>query len=117
MYPKMSCLEIAPLTMSTRMIFGLYQNAAYVLTDSFHCSAFSIQFHKQFMTFYRFVQGSATGRNSRIDSLFNILGVGQEHIYDGNVMNIESELDWNRIDTNFRTLKEESVDFLRKALS
>lgn len=109
--------DCAPYNVNPNDFLVYIKNAAYVLTDSFHCSAFSIQFHKQFMTFYRFVQGSATGRNSRIDSLFNILGVGQEHIYDGNVMNIESELDWNRIDTNFRTLKEESVDFLRKALS
>ena len=109
--------DYAPYNVNPNDFLVYIKNAAYVLTDSFHCSAFSIQFHKQFMTFYRFVQGSATGRNSRIDSLFNILGVGQEHIYDGNVMNIESELDWNRIDTNFRTLKEESVDFLRKALS
>lgn len=51
----------------------LIRDAQYVCTDSFHCTAFSIQFHKQFMTFYRFSQSSKAGRNSRIDSLMDVL--------------------------------------------
>ena len=57
--------------------------ATYVCTDSFHCSVFSIIFHRQFMTFYRFANTSKTGRNSRIDSLFNVLGINKKHIYNG----------------------------------
>lgn len=90
--------------------------AAYVCTDSFHCSVFSILFHRQFMTFYRFKSTSSTGRNSRIDSLFNVLGIGREHIYQGNVGDIDSPVDWPLVDGRLDKLRSESIDFLVQAL-
>lgn len=106
----------APYDVDPNGFLTYIKNAEYVLTDSFHCSAFSIQFHKQFMTFYRFAQGSATGRNSRIDSLFNVLGVNKEHIYAGDVMKVKAQLDWDSIDANLKKLREKSVEFLTRAL-
>lgn len=108
--------DYAPYDVDPNGFLAYIKNAEYVLTDSFHCSAFSMQFHKQFMTFYRFAQGSATGRNSRIDSLFNVLGVNKEHIYAGDVMKVETQLDWDSIDANLKKLREKSVDFLTMAL-
>ena len=108
--------DYAPYDVDPNGFLAYIKNAEYVLTDSFHCSAFSIQFHKQFMTFYRFAQGSATGRNSRIDSLFNVLGVNKEHIYAGDVMKVEAQLDWDSIDANLKKLREKSVEFLTRAL-
>ncbi len=108
--------DYAPYNVDPNGFLAYIKNAEYVLTDSFHCSAFSIQFHKRFMTFYRFAQGSATGRNSRIDSLFNVLGVNKDHIYNGDVMKVEAPLDWESIDEKLRRLREESVEFLKKSL-
>ena len=108
--------DYAPYDVDPNGFLAYIKNAEYVLTDSFHCSAFSIQFHKRFMTFYRFAQGSATGRNSRIDSLFNVLGVNKDHIYNGDVMKVEAPLDWESIDEKLRRLREESVEFLKKSL-
>lgn len=108
--------DYAPYDVDPNGFLAYIKNAEYVLTDSFHCSAFSMQFHKQFMTFYRFAQGSATGRNSRIDSLFNVLGVNKEHIYAGDVMKVEAQLDWDSIDANLKKLREKSVEFLTMAL-
>ena len=108
--------DYAPYDVDPNGFLTYIKNAEYVLTDSFHCSAFSMQFHKQFMTFYRFAQGSATGRNSRIDSLFNVLEVNKEHIYAGDVMKVEAQLDWDSIDANLKKLREKSVEFLTMAL-
>lgn len=108
--------DYAPYNVDPNGFLAYIKNAEYVLTDSFHCSAFSLQFHKRFMTFYRFAQGSATGRNSRIDSLFNVLGVNKEHIYNGDVMKVEVPLDWESIDEKLRKLREESVNFLAQSL-
>lgn len=92
--------------------------AAYVCTDSFHCSVFSIIFHRQFLTFYRFASTSKTGRNSRIDSLFNVLGINKEHIYtSGNVAEkINSMIEWEDVDRNLCALRSESINFLSSAL-
>ena len=108
--------DYAPYDVDPNGFLAYIKNAEYVLTDSFHCSAFSMQIHKQFMTFYRFAQGSATGRNSRIDSLFNVLEVNMEHIYAGDVMKVEAQLDWDSIDANLKKLREKSVEFLTMAL-
>lgn len=93
--------------------------ATYVCTDSFHCSVFSIIFHRQFMTFYRFANTSKTERNSRIDSLFNVLGINKKHIYRGEGIqkNINEPIDWSEVDKNLFQLRNESIEFLNKALN
>lgn len=113
--------DVAPYDVDPNGFLRLIHDAAYVCTDSFHCSAFSIQFHKQFMTFYRFAQGSATGRNSRIDSLFNVLGVNRERIFGSqengkDVFKIEQLVDWSVVDKKLTKLREESIEFLDNAL-
>ncbi len=92
--------------------------ATYVCTDSFHCSVFSTIFHRRFMTFYRFAQSSKTNRNSRIDSLFNVLGINKEHIYSGGdiIECINSPIDWNMVDENLSKLRADSIAFLERAL-
>ncbi|MCD8290381.1 MAG: polysaccharide pyruvyl transferase family protein [Prevotella sp.] len=93
--------------------------AAYVCTDSFHCTVFSIIFHRSFMTFYRFAQTSKTGRNSRIDSLFCVLGISAEHLFNGGdiLSKINSQLDWDVIDKNLSAMRSASLSFLKDALA
>ena len=69
------------------------------------------------MTFYRFAQESSTGRNSRIDSLFNVLGVSRERLYQGVVSKIDDSVDWNSIDNNLEKLRRDSIAFLKESLS
>lgn len=90
--------------------------AAYVCTDSFHCTVFSILFHRQFMTFYRFTTTNKTGRNSRIDSLFNILGL-QDRLYAGNISAIDHLITYDTVDEKLKKLREQSLDFLKNSLS
>ncbi len=106
----------APYDVSPNDFVKYISEAAYVCTDSFHCSAFSIQFHRKFMTFYRFAVGSRTGRNSRIDSLFNVLGINKERIYDGDISLIDNPVDWATVDGNLEKMRAESIRFLTNAL-
>ena len=52
----------APYSVDPNDFLKYISGAAYVLTDSFHCSAFSIQFKRKFMTFYRFKSSSKGSR-------------------------------------------------------
>lgn len=106
----------APYNVDPEDFVRYISKAAYVCTDSFHCSAFSIQFQKQFMTFYRFAVGAKGGRNSRIDSLFNVLGVPREHIYQGDISKIDSPVDWQSVDKKLDAFRKESMSFLKEAL-
>lgn len=58
---------------------GLIQNAAFVLTDSFHATIFSLIFEKQFLTLQRFASANKENQNSRIKSLLGYAEL-QNHI-------------------------------------
>ena len=105
----------APYTVDPNDFVKYISQAAYVCTDSFHCSVFSILFHRQFMTFYRFAEGSKTGRNSRINSLFDLFGL-QERLYKGNIYKITNPIDYNVVDEKLSDLRNESIKFLKESL-
>lgn len=91
--------------------------AAYVCTDSFHCTIFSIIFHRQFMTFYRFQNTSKTSRNSRIDSLFEVLGIDRERIYTTDICKvIDNKIDYAAVDVKLSELRNDSLAFFSNAL-
>ena len=108
--------DVAPAAMDPNDFVRYIAKAKYVCTDSFHCTVFSTIFHKQCMTFYRFAKNSMTGRNSRIDSLFNVLKISRDHIYDGDIDKIDSSIDWKCVDEKLSELRKRSVEFLRNSL-
>lgn len=57
-----------------REFVALFDNAQFVLTDSYHGSIFSLLFNTQFIYLKRFNDG-VNSQNIRIDSLFNYLGI------------------------------------------
>lgn len=106
----------APYDVSPDDFVKLISEAEYVCTDSFHCTVFSIIFHRRFMTFYRFRQGSRTSRNSRIDSLLGLLGL-QQRLYTGNIVEqIRQPIDYERVDGTLRGFREQSLRFLEDSL-
>ena len=63
-----------------REFVGLLRGADFVLTDSFHCAAFSLIFEKEFLVFDR---DEATGKKSylsRLISLMDMAGIPRERI-------------------------------------
>jgi hypothetical protein len=90
--------------------------AAYICTDSFHCTVFSILFHRQFMTFFRSSNNEKTNRNSRIGSLFDILEIPKDHLYSGDITQIKNTVNWENVDNNISTLRSRSMAYLQTAL-
>lgn len=105
----------APYGVDPNDFLRYISGAAYVLTDSFHCSAFSIQFKRKFMTFYRFKSSSKGSRNSRIDSLLCIFGL-QSRLYQGDVMAVEADVDYGKVHEVLKEYREQSVAFLNDSL-
>lgn len=108
--------DFAPYEVDPNDFIKYISKATYVCTDSFHCSVFSALFHRQFMTFYRTASMSHNSRNSRIDSLFSVLGINKDHIYTGDISKIDTPVDWNLVDHNLKHLREDSISFLDKSL-
>lgn len=98
---------------------NLIRNAEYVCTDSFHGSVFSILNHKKFITFNRFDEGEKQSRNSRIESLFSLLGL-ESRRYSINKTDLidmlERPIDYMAVDESLDKLRKESYAFLAEAL-
>lgn len=109
----------APYDITPGDFINLIRNAQYVCTDSFHGSVFSILNSKKFFTFRRFKQNRKVSTNSRLDSLFNLLGL-QDRLLNSNE-NIEKclrkEINYNKIHKKLDALREHSKKFLKESLS
>lgn len=99
----------------------LLSNAEFVVTDSFHCTAFSIIFHKKFLTFYRLRPIDIKSSHSRIESILDLLGLSDRAVkLTGDDCNIVSLLqktpNWDDVDNRLNNLRRESMVFLKQSL-
>lgn len=97
----------------------LLANAEYVVTDSFHCSVFSLLFHKKFLTFYRVNPKDKKSTHSRIDSLLGLMRCTERAVKDTSIdltSIVEREINWETVDNNLDKLRIESMRFLEHAL-
>ncbi len=79
---------------SPKEFVSLLSNAKYVVTDSFHATAFSLIFHK---TFYTIANPNANSANNRLQSLLSELGLEKRLLHSEDDFDIDTE---NRIDFN-----------------
>lgn len=95
---------------------SLLYGAEFVLTDSFHATAFSIIFNKNFYVLKRFSDTSPKSQNSRIYHLLNMTGL-EDRIWQNttNVSYIENDI-WKTVDEKMRTERETSTLWLKNAL-
>ncbi len=101
---------------SPEKFLSLILFADYVFTDSFHASAFSAVFKKQFFAFER---SSSKQMSVRIENLINIFNLQNRFIREENV-SLESlvkieEADYSK-PNDLDTVKKDSVDYLSKTL-
>jgi hypothetical protein len=99
----------------------LLLNAEYVLTDSFHCSVFSILFHKKFLTYYRIIPEDAKSTHSRIDNLLKMTSLDYRIAVNpknkNNLLKALTEVsDWNMVDKKIEELRISSLKFLKESL-
>lgn len=86
-------------------------DAKYVVTSSFHATAFSLIFHKQLFCFV-----NESGRN-RIDSIMAPLGLSRLVFGStGDVGKNSCPVDWDDVDARLSLLREKSQVWLKSAL-
>lgn len=91
---------------------SLLKFAEYVITSSFHGTILSIIHHKEFVTIK-----CKDGNNLRVSSILNYLKI-EERLIDNyqSIKNLKS-IDYNRIDTDLKKLRDLSYNFLNKSLN
>lgn len=88
---------------------SLVKHAEYVVTNSFHGLMFSVQFKKQFAVFSR-----ETG-DSKIAEALELFGL-EESLLTHNTEKVISVKDYDKVHSNIADAREQSLDFLKKAL-
>lgn len=109
--------DIALYDVGPDRFLNLLRGAAYVCTDSFHGSCFSIIHGKPFVTFNRYVEGSRHSKNSRIDTLCANLGL-QDRRFRGAAEladQLAGPVAWDAVAVNLAKLKKETDEYLEEA--
>lgn len=90
---------------------GLIDHAEYVITNSFHGTAFSIMLHKKF-----FVE-TKIARNNRILHLLDLFGLQQCGLVEGKQASCIPDVNWSRVDETMRNWVADSTSYLGKIIS
>jgi len=91
------------------------KHAEIIITDSFHCTVFSIIFKKQFIS----IANPHRGIN-RLENLLDLLGLKSQLVQDINNINksvIDSEINYEKVEQILTKERAMSINFLKKSLS
>jgi hypothetical protein len=92
------------------------KDAEFVITDSLHGVCFSIVFEKQFIAYMQNEDETLT----RIVSLLDQLGISDRLISNVDEKNVDDllkkKIDYSRVNILLEKMREDSMDFLKKAL-
>jgi len=110
-HPKAECVFSA----GPAEFLGLFRHAAYVCTNSFHGTVFSVQFQKPFFTAVSPAELAAP-EQSRIFSLLDRLGLANRIIGKGDSAGLSDPVDWSAAGELLEAERRESLENLRAAL-
>ncbi|MEW9094155.1 MAG: polysaccharide pyruvyl transferase family protein [Clostridiaceae bacterium] len=91
---------------------SLINNAQYILTDSFHVTAFSMNFEKQVLVYY------PPKFSSRLESIVNLMGIDNRVIRNIQDFTIaDNPIDFAHVNKVLELQREYSISYIKKALS
>lgn len=88
---------------------GYFKNAEYVVTNSFHGTAFSVIFNKNLFVEFK----NKNGKNIRSQSLLKLLGINRE-ITDGNADEIL--IDWQQVNQKLSLEVTRAISYIKNIL-
>ena len=91
----------------------LFRNAAFVVTNSFHGTAFSVNFSKPFFS----VLERGRNNNSRQLSLLNACGLDSQVYYDGDPFPSSFDVDFSSATQRLASLRNSSIEYLNSAIN
>ncbi|MBO5090565.1 MAG: polysaccharide pyruvyl transferase family protein [Clostridia bacterium] len=89
----------------------LIANADYIVTNSFHGTAFSVNFSKNFITFKN------SARNSRITDMLSMLGIIDRAVFDADAEMLKMpEIDYSSVQEKLQHEREMSINYIKTVL-
>lgn len=93
---------------------SLFNNAKYVVTDSFHGTVFSIIFNKNFFTE---ISKQNSGVGLRIENLLRKMGLLDRLIATDKKINIDKEIDYEQVNIILEEERSKSINILEEMLN
>lgn len=97
-------------------IFGYFQNADYIVTDTFHGTIFSVLFHKPVAVFSRSPQDVDYSNENKLLDLVERLGIESQLVQEPSELEdiLLHEIDYNRIDTLRQKERIRTINYLKE---
>lgn len=101
-------------SLSPEQWLSYISQANFVLTDSLHCSMFSVIFHKDFFCFERKIGNSPNSQNSRLHSFMRMTGLENRLIasWDNSLLDMNLSISFDSVNSSMSNL----IDFSKKWL-
>jgi hypothetical protein len=96
-----------------REFLGWVSEAEYIITNSFHGTVFSINYHKKF---FCELQKTRDAANSRLENMLDMVCLREREILDGKNSQMLAEIDYKRIDEIVNKEGEKSLKYLKAIL-
>jgi len=93
---------------------GLFQNARYVVTNSFHGTCFSLNFNKDF---FLEMLPESQGVNSRLENILDLFDLRSRQIISGENANTRKTIDYGEVNKRLLVERQRSLDFISKIIS
>lgn len=108
---KLSCADKFFGNATPDVFLSLMKNASFVVVSSFHGTAFSVNFNKEFLTI------SANRFNSRVKNLLNITNLCERMVNDKECdLQSIGEIDYVDVNNRIMKVREESISILKNML-
>jgi len=102
-----------------RQWLGLFRNAKYVITNSFHGTVFSILFNRPFLTLS--IGGAKVGLDERATNLLGQLGLMTRFVSEGRFdypdSQLRQEIEWDRVHSVRSVLVAKSRNYFKEIVS
>jgi hypothetical protein len=119
-YVRLDCQfpDYAPYNIGPAEFISLIRDAEYILTDSFHCTIFSLLYKKRFFSFKRYHKDSAVSTNSRLYSLLSLLHL-ESFLLKGNEEEscLDKSINYDEVHAIIAKLRNSTINYLKDALN
>lgn len=114
-YELVNCLKTDGKFHGVAQWLNYIKNCDYFITDSFHGCVFAAIFKKQFVCISR-----ERGGNSRLESLFERLGINPKRFYSQihyvDMSSFEEIIDYDIVEKRLQAARKDSLDYLLSSL-
>lgn len=104
------------LNASPQEFLGLIRDAEIVYTNSFHATAFSVIFQKDFFTAIAGSENVFNNNDSRKIDFLKSIGLENRLVKNGEIIDLNKKINWSDVNSKLSAIRDKSLAYLKNAL-